>query len=539
MVSITQIPDGSKLMLIGDWFQNPGGDWQVVCYFKEASGSYFRKPLPIDLLPALTVGKTYPLTEAVNHKTGFTSAFVLPKQDTWELVTYAEMPQSLQKKHLLKEFEGQIEHQLIYKIQLEEYTMWLPLNEFARMLLFQSAEIVRTLALEGNTYQLAKAEMNDWVGKITFGSHVPLNFINSLEYRKFFAWLMFDDSANKSFGSIFSLINSESKQTKNSRRWTFNFTPPNVENSSITWSGYTGLQSKGEGHHRYVSEIRTISGVPTPELNEIEFEHPEDNINLEGDKENDSQENNNKKPSNPVVNPQKIDGSSAPRSKGKRYTININRAGFHFETHLDLRRSPRNVRILPKGIQPELDENQEDDTVCVTQSKNTGKNARADIDKLEEPSPIKSSVKLQLFEIMLETLAIESGWELCVENDDVPKMNCRSAHLVDGKPRQFCYAKIKLSTELTIFAIEIELQAKETLSTLFYRSNTPIYEQILNDLMSSNSERKQKAMQWNREEIKSITQSDCFLGHPDKKNLNEEEINQSWSIRAKHKILTL
>ncbi|MGP4933054.1 hypothetical protein ACTXIM_14075 [Pseudoalteromonas nigrifaciens] len=246
MVSITQIPDGSKLMLIGDWFQNPGGDWQVVCYFNEPNGSYFRKSLPIDLLPALTVGKTYPLTEAVNHKTGFTSAFVLPKQDTWELVTYSDMPQSLQKKQLLKEFDGQIEHQLIYKIQLEEYIMWLPLSEFARMLLFQSAEIVRTLALEGNTYQLAKAEMNDWVGKVIFGSHVPLNFINSLEYRKFFAWLMFDDSAKKSFGSIFGLINSESKQTQNSRRWTFNFTPPNVENSSITWSGYTGLQIKGD-----------------------------------------------------------------------------------------------------------------------------------------------------------------------------------------------------------------------------------------------------------------------------------------------------
>lgn len=538
MVSITQIPDGSKLMLIGDWFQNPGGEWQVVCYFKESSGSYFRKSLPIDLLPALTVGKTYPLTEAVNHKTGFTSAFVLPKKDTWELVTYSYMPQSLQKKQLLKEFEGQVEHQLIYKIQLEEYTMWLPLSEFARMLLFQSAEIVRTLALEGNTYQLAKAEMNDWVGKIIFGSHVPLNFINSLEYRKFFAWLMFDDSAKKSFGSIFGLINSESKQTQNSRRWTFNFIPPNIENSSITWSGYTGLQSKGEGHHRYVNEIRSIAGVPTPELYEIEFEHPEDYINLEDDK-NEDQNKKRKKYSEPATNPKKIDSSSSPRSKGKRYTININKAGFHFDTYLDLRRSPRNVRILPKGTEPELVENQEDDTVGIKQGKNTGKRPRADIDKLDKPEPIESSAKLQLFEVMLETLATESGWELCVENDDVPKMNCRSAHLVDGKPRQFCYAKIKLSTELTIFAIEIELQTKETLSTLFYRSNTSIYEQVLNDLMSSNSERKQKAMQWNREEIKSITQSDCFLGHPDKKNLNEEEIDQSWSARAKQKILTL
>lgn len=538
MVSITQIPDGSKLMLIGDWFQNPGGDWQVVCYFKESSGSYFRKSLPIDLLPALTVGKTYPLTDTVNHKTGFTSAFVLPKQDAWEIVTYAEMPQSLQKKQLLKEFEGQIEHQLIYKIQLEEYTMWLPMSEFARMLLFQSAEIVRTLALEGNTYQLAKAEINDWIGKIVFGSHVPLNFINSLEYRKFFAWLMFDDSANKSFGSIFSLINSESKQTKNSRRWTFNFTPPNVENSSITWSGYTGLQSKGEGHHRYVNEIRSIAGVPTPELYEIEFEHPEDYINLEDDK-NEDQNKKKKKYSEPATNPKKIDSSSSPRSKGKRYTININKAGFHFDTYLDLRRSPRNVRILPKGTEPELVENQEDDSVGIKQGKNTGKRPRADIDKLDKPEPMKSSAKLQLFEIMLETLAEESGWKLIVEKGNVPKVNCRSAHLVAGLPRQFCYAEIQLSEGFTIYAIEIELQTKETLSTLFYRSEASTYKQIVNDLMSSNTERKQKAMQWDRKNIKELTVSDCFLDHPDKKNLSEEEVNQSWSARAKQKILTL
>ena len=73
MVGITSIPDGSTLMLVGDWFQNSGSDWKVVCYFKSADGVFFRKSLPIDLLPALTVGKTYPLTDIVNHKTGFTS----------------------------------------------------------------------------------------------------------------------------------------------------------------------------------------------------------------------------------------------------------------------------------------------------------------------------------------------------------------------------------------------------------------------------------------------------------------------------------
>ena len=131
------------------------------------------------------------------------------------------------------------------------------------------------------------------------------------------------------------------------------------------------------------------------------------------------------------------------------------------------------------------------------------------------------------------------GWKLFVEKGNVPKVNCRSAHLIAGKPRLFCYAEIQLSEGFSIYAIEIELQAKETLSTLFYRSNISIHEQILNDLMSSNSAEKQKSMQWNRKSIKEIAMSSYFLGHPDQKNMSEEEINQSWSTRAKQKILSL
>jgi len=532
MVGITQIPDGSTLMLVGDWFQKPGEDWKVVCYFKRADGSCFRKSLPIDLLPALTVGKAYSTTDPINHKPGFVGTFVLPKPNVWELVTYADIPKSLQKKQILKEFEHQIEHQLIYKIELEKYTMWLPLNELARMLFFQSAEIVRTLALEGNTYQLAKAEKHNWIGKITFGSHVPLNFINSLEYRKFFAWLMFDDSAKKSFGSIFGFINSESQYTQNSRRWTFNLIPPDIGNCLMTWSGYTGLKSEAEGHHRYVNEIRSISGVPTPELNEIEFEHPEDYINLEGDEDDDKKK---KKPSYPTVKPTKIDGSSPPSAKRKRHTIKVNSTGFHFEADLELRRGPRKTRTLPKGGQPESDDNQED-TVGIKRGKKTGKNARGDVDKLEAPDPIKPSEKMQFFEIMLKTLAKENRWKLVVENNNVPQMNCRSAHLVNGRPRQFCYAEIQLSEEVVVFAIEIELQAEEALSTLFYRSEAAIHEGILKGLMSSNSIEKQKSMHWDHKSIKEMTISSCFLGHPDKKDLSEKEVIESWSVRAKLKL---
>jgi len=199
------------------------------------------------------------------------------------------------------------------------------------------------------------------------------------------------------------------------------------------------------------------------------------------------------------------------------------------------------VRMLPKGEQRDLDEIEEDDTVGITQGTSTGRNPRADIDSLDEPEPIASSQKLQLFESMLETLCKKNNWDLALERGDVPKKNCRSAHLVDDRARQFSHASIIMSDELLVYALEIELKDKETLSTLLYRprSPKPISEQILNDLMMSNSEKNQKAMQWKRKSLKELTASLYFLEHPDKKLLNEEEINESWSLRTSSKLSTL
>ncbi len=103
---------------------------------------------------------------------------------------------------------------------------------------------------------------------------------------------------------------------------------------------------------------------------------------------------------------------------------------------------------------------------------------------MDEPEPITPSEKLQLFEAMLETLCNVNNWGLDYERDNVPKKNCRSAHLVDDRPRQFSHASIKMSDELLVYALEIGLKDKETLSTLLYRSQSsePLSAQILNEL---------------------------------------------------------
>ena len=69
-IGIRGIPKESKLILLGDWYQNPGQEWKIICYFYRDDLGYFRKGLPIDLLPALVPGTVFPRTSTENKAQG-------------------------------------------------------------------------------------------------------------------------------------------------------------------------------------------------------------------------------------------------------------------------------------------------------------------------------------------------------------------------------------------------------------------------------------------------------------------------------------
>ena len=45
-IGIRGIPKESKLLLLGDWYQKPGKEWRVVCYFHNKDSGNIRKSLP-------------------------------------------------------------------------------------------------------------------------------------------------------------------------------------------------------------------------------------------------------------------------------------------------------------------------------------------------------------------------------------------------------------------------------------------------------------------------------------------------------------
>ena len=74
-ISLSGIPKGSKLILIGDWYKKSGNDWYVTCYFSVEDQRPFSKGLPVDLLPALIPGTVYPRTSTENEGKGLYRCF--------------------------------------------------------------------------------------------------------------------------------------------------------------------------------------------------------------------------------------------------------------------------------------------------------------------------------------------------------------------------------------------------------------------------------------------------------------------------------
>ena len=538
-ISIANVPTGSKLMMVGDWFRKPGKGWFVTCYFVDTNNQTFRKGVPIDLLPALTTGTTYPRTSTENKAKGYTGTFRLPEMVDWQTYFYVDLPIQLKRLH---DVSDQIEDQLLFKLDDIDSTYWLPFTELARMLFFQSAEVTRAAVYEGNTWQIAKASESHWIGSVEFSSNVPVSYLNSIQFRKFFAWILFNDEAQNSFSSIFTYLNREAATVGNSERWTFNFAPPDLSGVELSWVGYAeAIGEEDKRRHCYIREIRSLAGLPAPLVESVMFSHPDDQLVIESDKDNE-EDSKPPKPRPPKNKPDTIDPDNPTEHKKKRYLLKITSTGFHFDTEIDLRRSPRQVNALPKGEKPDLEEEQPDDSdIGVTEGEKGGKNRRGDINNLEDKEPLEAPEKLAVFQDMLSDLSKSHGWDISSEIGEVPKMRCRSAHMIDGRARKYCFATVIRDTTTTIYVLEIELTDKESLSTLFFRTKSLelARNNILEELMTSNASLNHKAMQWKRKMISENTISRFYLEHPDQKVLSDTEALESWVARAADRISSL
>ena len=535
-VGIRGIPKGSKLILLGDWYRKLGNGWHVVCYFLNEENQTFRKALPVDLLPTLVAGTKFPRETTDNKAQGWTGTFKVPSIYGWLKCQYRDLPQSL---HRAEQFANELDDSVIYRLEAVSRIYWLPAIELARMLFFHSSEITRASVYQGNTWQLGKSFQQDWVGEVELSSNLPVRYINSLQFRKFFTWLFFVPEAEQSFCSIFTQINRGERQVNGAKRWTFDFSPPNLGSCEISYAGFTG--GKLEKDQIYIREIRSISGIRSPDLETVFFSHPDDDILIPSEcKKGDKPNTQNK----PPVNIKEFDPNSNPKMGNNRHLVKIARSGLNFDVDPDLRKSPRHVKGLPPNAESHLDENQEqppEELASLQEGKDTGKGVRADVDNLEPPELVKAPEKIAFFQSMIEQVERKYNWQVHFQMGDVPKQRCRSVHLIDGRPRQFCHAIIERDETTTVQVLEIELTNEESLSTLFFRaqSTDSSHQSILNELMSRDTERGLNAMSWKRQFNSENTQVSVYLGHPDSKIKSEYEALESWVTRAAEKVLSI
>ena len=533
-VGINGIVKGSRLALLGDWYFKPGQGWFVVCYFFSPEGQPYRRSFAVDLLPVLVPGMAYPASLNQPETSGYTGTFKVPPMTEWKKYRYRNLPRSLKR---LREYTDQIDQQVVYFFKVGDKGYWLPVTELARMLFFHSAEVARAAIYQGNTWQLAKVEKHGWIGEIKLSSEVPVSYLNNIQFRKFFTWLLFNDDAESSFCSIFKLLNEGSYLLDSvGERWTFDCLLPDIGNCEISWSGYTGRAEYGESHHNYIREIRSISSIAAPDLDTVYFSHPDDCLVL--DKKQGDEEAAEKDRAGLTVCPREVDAEHAPNASGKKYLLKVTSSGFHFDTEIALKRNPPPIRPLPKTIVSDHQQLLEEITVGVTEASNHGEKPRADINNLDSAELLDAPEKMRFFEMMLQEMNIKHGWSVQTQTGTVPRKNCRKAHLVSGRSRQYCHAIVCRDATTSIHILEIELAKQESLSTLFFRADDAceLVQGILDSLMSTDSVKGLKAMQWKREFITLKTTARLYLDHPDRKIKSEEDALYSWVARAAEKI---
>lgn len=303
------------------------------------------------------------------------------------------------------------------------------------------------------------------------------------------------------------------RDIENGERWTFDFSPPDLGNCEISYAGFTGDEFNDQ---IYIREIRSISGLQSPELDTIFFSHPDDIHYFESNSQVPDNESNLIKPNKQQANIKQLDPEGNPKASKKRYLLKLGRAGLRFDVEPDYRRSSRHVRALPPHTEPELDDNQEqpeDEVASLKEGKDTGKGVRADVDNLEPPKLTDAPEKIAFFKSMLDQLALNYCWKIESQMGDVPKQNCRSVHLIDGRPRQYCYATIQRDETTTVHILEIELTKKESLSTLFFRATggDSVYQSILRELMSRDKDKGTNAMSWKQQFNSANTKVNIYI----------------------------
>ncbi|MBN3470616.1 transposase [Pseudomonas savastanoi pv. phaseolicola] len=322
-----QIPNGSKLLAVGNFFRAPTttAEWRLAVLF-ERNGQLQLQRFAKEMSCVLAVGREFLGDEGPPYRpSGFKKTVVLPAIDTWQERQLGDCPRLARKLAANPEVSGQ----RCFVFEVDGLTVWLPKFELARKLFFQAAFIVRaafepngldmvfTLYREGDAVHIHTPPKTG----------APSQLLKIKGYRDHFSWLLLNQDVKRSFESIWQSLNQEQERVSQDSayaRWRFDFTAP------ISIAGAT-MYMRGpfdpKSNELLVWEIETLQGLRFSHCGDVFFHHPALKLPVRG-------ENTSCVPAPSGTEEMEVDADEEPTATKQPKLIHLPVEGINFDGQL-------------------------------------------------------------------------------------------------------------------------------------------------------------------------------------------------------------
>lgn len=385
--------------------------------------------------------------------------------------------------------------------------------ELARALFLHNSQLTRTAFRPDGLSGLASIEEGDGITRIIFHrlSDYPITHLNNTSSLWHLAWLLLDETARRSFGSIFSSWTQSVDDI-----WLFAFTPPNLDG----WHGGVWGQYQVDDLGK-IFVIHEFSDITSPyfELSsKVLIEHPRRkepiSINPAGCT----------RPKAPPIDPDPCLDLMAQPKLGKPLDSQRDcrfRFGFDHALEISLEKGIKVNSVSPTAKQ---DDECQKETAGVGHAEKEGTAYELDyaINNQSENAPppelinAEPTAKFLVFRAVIEALQIEQDFEpgtISCHQLPPPRGGRQGAlRTVSGEPVVY-YLATMYYRKLPLILIEVDtdsMKGNHTMTTLIMGfHDDPDWG--VREVMQSCSD---EGVKWNKDYIKEISNFSVYCSHP-------------------------
>jgi hypothetical protein len=388
--------------------------------------------------------------------------------------------------------------------------------EFARCLFLNNFHLTRTAFRHDGLSGLAQVSESDeaTVIKLSAMADFPPNNLCNKAALQHLSWMILDEKARKSFGSILGCWMEADREP-----WAFSFHPPSVKGWRISGFGFYG-----EGEEEGIFTIDEIARLHNPVFmhpKRIVVDHPRFEIALSKSPESGIRP---KIPRTVEEDPELI-LDMEPELGNQLDEENDTAFEFSFEENLDIevQVNGRRYRVKPR-VDGELSKPREYTSPGHAgehgfgRELNYGINRAGDCATLTEEAliEVESASRFKNFEKVVNRLSKRPDFYLekktCFQLPWPGDVNATSTNTVTGKPVQCYVAEMRYcNTHVTIFEIDVESLLKEhTISNLVVVFKDDVPRCIRRVLQNCSS----KSVKWDLKQIERLSSAYGTCSHP-------------------------